>query len=52
MLVRGAVAYLIAMEGKLFGATNSRNVCELIRSGLDDLNEDEWMRGLRSAGKS
>ena len=52
VLVRGAVAYLIAMEGKLFGATSARNVCETIRSGLDDLNEDEWMKGLRSAGKS
>ena len=52
VLVRGAVAYLIAMEGKLFGATNSRNVCEIIRSGLGDLSEDEWMKGLRSAGKT
>ncbi|KAG9248891.1 hypothetical protein BJ878DRAFT_411774 [Calycina marina] len=52
VLVRGAVAYLIAMEGKLFGATNSRNVCEIIRSGIKDMSEDDWMKALRLAGKS
>ena len=52
ILVRAAVAYLIAIEGKLFGANNAQEVCEIIRAGLGDMGEDEWMTGLRNAGKS
>jgi len=52
VLVRAAVAYLIGMEGKLFGATDPRMFCEIIKEGLSTLSEDEWMKGLRTAGKS
>jgi len=52
ILVRAAVAYLIAVEGKLFGATSSREIRETIRAGLGDMGEEEWMTGLRNAGKS
>lgn len=53
ILVRAGVAYLIALEGKLLGANGAKEVCETIRGGLDGgLDEEEWMRGLRSAGKS
>ncbi|KAH8602654.1 hypothetical protein B0O99DRAFT_498681 [Bisporella sp. PMI_857] len=52
VLVRGAVGYVIALESKLLGATSPGEVCEIIKSGLGNLSEEEWMKELRSAGKS
>jgi hypothetical protein len=53
VLVRAAVAHLISLEGKLFGETSARGVCERIAEGNRvSIGEEEWMRGLRSAGKS
>jgi len=52
VVVRAGVAYLIAMEGKLFGATSAKNVCDLIASGLDGVGEDRWIMEVRTAGKS
>lgn len=50
--VRAGVAYLIAMEGKLFGATNPKEVRDIVKAGLDNMGEEEWIKALRSAGKS
>jgi hypothetical protein len=50
VLVRAAVAYLTAIEGKLFGATSPKEVCDIVKAGFD-LSEDKWMMALRSAGK-
>jgi hypothetical protein len=51
-LVRAGVAYLIALEGKLFGAESVREVLDIVRDGLSTLGEDEWMNRVRGAGKS
>ncbi len=52
VLVRAAVAYLTAIEGKLFGAESARQVYDIIRDGLDNLGEEEWIKAVRDAGKS
>lgn len=52
-LVRAGVAYLTGMESKLFGAETSREICAIIRDGLDSsVGEEEWMVYVRGAGKS
>jgi hypothetical protein len=52
VLVRAAVAYLIMKEVKLFGATDQKEVCREIREGLAGVSDDDWIKALRSAGKS
>jgi hypothetical protein len=52
VLVRAAVAYLTAMEGKLFGAESARQVYDIVTGGLDNMGEEEWMKAVRDAGKS
>lgn len=52
VLVRAAVAHLIGMEGRLFGETSARGVCERIAEGDRGVGEEQWMKELRSAGKS
>jgi hypothetical protein len=52
VLVRAGVAYLTAMEGKLFGAESARQVYDIVRDGLDGLGEEAWMKCVRDAGKS
>jgi hypothetical protein len=52
VLVRAAVAYLTAMEGKLFGAESAKQVYDIVRGGLDNMGEEEWMKAMRDAGKS
>lgn len=52
VLVRASVAYLLKMENKLLGCGSSKEVCEVVRGGLSGVGEEEWVRGLRSAGKS
>lgn len=52
VFVRAGVAYLVAMEGKLFGATNPKEVRDIVKAGLDNMGEEEWMKALRTAGKS
>jgi len=51
VLVRAGVAYLTAIEGKIFGATSSKEVCDIVRAGLDNMGEEEWVIALRVAGK-
>jgi len=51
-LVRAAVAYLTAIEGKLFGAESARQVYDIVRDGLDNLGEEEWMNAVREAGRA
>jgi len=51
-LVRAGVAYLTAMESKLFGADNARQVYDIVKHGLDNLGEEQWMKAVRDAGKS
>ncbi|EHL02089.1 putative TBC1 domain family member 12 [Glarea lozoyensis 74030] len=53
LLVRAGVAYLNALEGKLLGAQSANEVCAIVKGGLAaSVGEEEWMKGLRSAGKS
>lgn len=52
VLVRAGVAFLTAMEGKLFGADSARQVYDIVRAGLDNMGEEEWMKRVRDAGKS
>jgi hypothetical protein len=52
VLVRAGVAYLVALEGKLFGATSPKEVCDIVKAGLDNMDEDAWMEAVRTAGKS
>lgn len=51
VLVRAAVAYLISVEGKLFGATDKTEVCKIINEGLGNTSEEDWIKDLRRAGK-
>lgn len=50
--VRAGVAYLTLLEGKLFGAQDAKEVHDIIRRGLDNLGEEEWMGCVKGAGKS
>lgn len=52
VLVRAAVAILLSMESKLFGASNKNDVCRIVKEGLGEMKEEEWIQKLRSAGKS
>lgn len=52
VLVRAAVARLLSLEGKLFVANNSKEVCGIILDSVDTMGEEDWIVGLRSAGKS
>lgn len=52
LLIRAGVAYLTALEGKIFAATSAREICEVVTGGLADIDEEQWMKDIRSAGKS
>ena len=52
VLVRAGAAYLTAIEGKLFGATGPKEICDIVKAGLDNMGEEDWMRAIRIAGKS
>lgn len=52
VLVRAGVAYLTALEGKLFGASTAEEVCTIIAAGFNEIREEEWMKRVRQAGKS
>lgn len=52
VLVRAAVAYLLILEGKLLGLTEQADICRVVKDGLGELQEEEWVVLLRSAGKS
>ena len=52
VIIRAGVAYLTAMEGKLFSATSRKGVCDIVKAGLDNMTEDEWVQAMRNAGKS
>jgi hypothetical protein len=52
VLVRAGVAYLTAMEGKLFGAGSAKDLCKVVLGGLKDVGEEKWMGEVRGAGKS
>ncbi len=51
-LVRAGVAYLMALELKLSSAQTPSEVREMVSAGLGELDEEEWMRSVRDAGKS
>jgi hypothetical protein len=51
-IIRGGVAYLTAIEGKLFGATSAKDICEIVAAGLNGVDEEQWMKAVKSAGKS
>lgn len=50
MLVRAGVAYLLALERRLYGAVTEGEVCGVIREGLAGVGKEEWMRRVREAG--
>jgi hypothetical protein len=52
VLVRSGVAYLTAIEGRLFGASSPKEACDIVRAGLDTIGEEEWIKAVRTAGKS
>ncbi|TVY17577.1 TBC domain-containing protein C23D3.03c [Lachnellula arida] len=52
VLVRAGVAYLLSLENRLLGAGSAKEICEVVRAGLEGVDEDEWVKRLRSAGKS
>jgi len=52
VLVRAAVAFLTLVEGKLFGAESEADVCRIVKDGLCDVDEDDWMAAVRGAGKA
>ncbi|KAL3417997.1 TBC domain-containing protein [Phlyctema vagabunda] len=51
--VRAAVAFLVQLEGHLFGCSTDDEIRSVISKGLDGaLGEEEWMLAVREAGKS
>jgi hypothetical protein len=52
VLVRAGVAYLLKLEGRLLGCGSAKEICEVVRGGLEGVGEEEWIGCLRSAGKS
>lgn len=52
VLVRAAVARLLKLEGALLGASGSNEVCAIIKDSTDTVDENQWMLGLRAAGKA
>ena len=52
VLVRAGVAYLTAIEGNLLGATCPRDICDIVKAGLHNMSEEEWVKAVRTAGKS
>lgn len=52
VLVRAGVAVLLAMENKLLGCRDAGEVRGVVRNGLKGVGEEEWVGGLRGAGKS
>ncbi|KAH7418586.1 rab-GTPase-TBC domain-containing protein [Cadophora sp. MPI-SDFR-AT-0126] len=52
VLVRAAVAYMVELEGKLFGVETEGEVCAVVEKGLAGLVEDDWMGAVRGAGKA
>lgn len=51
VVVRAGVAWLIGMEGKLFGADSPKAVYNIVRKGLDNMDEETWIASVRAAGK-
>lgn len=52
VLVRAAVAFLTLLEGKLFGAQSEADVCDIVRNGIGQVDEDDWIAAVRGAGKA
>jgi len=52
VLVRAGVAFLLGLEGRLLGCGSAKEICEVVRGGLGNVGEEEWIKSLRSAGKS
>ncbi|CZT08257.1 related to Mac1p interacting protein (MIC1 protein) [Rhynchosporium graminicola] len=55
VLVRAAVAYLVGLEGKLFGCESGDMVKGVVEGGLSagvSVSEGEWMGMVRGAGKA
>ncbi|TVY31596.1 TBC1 domain family member [Lachnellula subtilissima] len=52
VLVRAGVAYLLGLENKLLGAASAKEISEIVRGGLEGIDEEEWVKRLRTAGKS
>tara|TARA_R110002060_G_scaffold50361_2_gene61156 strand:+ start:810 stop:1064 length:255 start_codon:yes stop_codon:yes gene_type:complete len=56
VLVRAAVAYMVELEGKLFGVKTEGEVRAVVERGLGSGslvgNEDAWMGAVRGAGKA
>jgi hypothetical protein len=52
IIVRAAVAYLTQLEGKIFGAETIQEVQQIVKGGIGDVEEEEWLRCIREAGKS
>jgi hypothetical protein len=52
VLVRAGVALLMGLEGKLFGAGIAKEVGLIVKTGLNNVGEEEWMKNVREAGKS
>lgn len=51
VIIRAGVAWLIGMEGKLFGADSPKAVYNIVRQGLDNMDEESWITSVRAAGK-
>lgn len=51
VIVRGGVAWLTGMEGKLFGADSPKAVYSIVRGGLDNMDEETWISSLKAAGR-
>jgi hypothetical protein len=52
VLVRAAVAYIITVEARLLGAVDKKEICKVIKEGLQGMGEEDWIKELKSAGKS
>jgi hypothetical protein len=51
VLVRSAAAFLTGLEARLFGAETGKEVLAIVKDGLDNIGEEEWMKLVRQSGK-
>ncbi len=51
VLLRSAAAFLTSLEARLFGAETGKEVLAIVKDGLDNIGEEDWMKLVRQSGK-
>lgn len=51
VVIRAGVAWLVALEGRLFGEETKEGVYAVLRGGLGGVEEEAWIGEVRAAGR-